>query len=151
MATATLALTGCAASGPAFQEAASAPAGKALVYIYRPSGFVLAARDAHFFIDGQPLVDLSNNGYTQTYLSEGRHQIMEQWSSFSLFEALPGVPVQKVELPLDVKSGEVYYFRFSTGGGQSVAPGITLAWRLERVMPQQGAAEITLTKYQPAK
>lgn len=149
LATTVLALTGCSATGPAFKEAASPPTGKALVYIYRPSAFALSLRDAHFFVDGENLVHLSNNGYTQTYLSEGRHQIMQRWNDTTLAAVLKGGNTKTVEVPLDAKAGEIYYFRFTTSIGDYAYNAMALAWQLQQVSPEVGAVEILQTNYQP--
>ncbi|MET3135585.1 hypothetical protein AAKU55_005897 [Oxalobacteraceae bacterium GrIS 1.11] len=145
------ALSGCSATGPVFKEAAPAPAGKALVYIYRPNSFVMGGRDAHFFVDGEELIHLSNSGYTQTYLPEGHHQIMERWNDNIMAAIVLGGSTKTVELPLDVKAGEVYYFRFNTGMGGYVYNAIQLTWQLQQVSPEIGAIGISQTKYQPAK
>ena len=146
-----LALSGCSATGPVFKEAETAPIGKALIYIYRPSSFALAARDAHFFVDNEELIHLSNSGYTHTYLSEGRHKIMQRWNESTITGVLFGVSAKTTEIPLDVKAGEVYFVRFTTGVGDPVYNAVNLAWQLQQVSPEAAAAEISQTKYQPGK
>ena len=147
---AVLMLPGCMATGPAFQEATAPSTGESLVYVYRPAGLVLAVYDANFFVDGKELVHLANNGYTKTYLSAGRHLIMQRWFDSMVSAALLGLTARKIELAVDAKAGGTQYFRFSTGTGNP-GYGITLAWRLEQVSPEIGAAEIAKMKYQPAK
>lgn len=146
-----LLLTGCSATGPTFKEAATPSSDKALVYIYRPSAFVLRARDAHFFVDGKELVGLSNNGYTQMYLPEGQHQIAQSWAMGGITSALLGQGTPTVGLSLNVKAGQTYYFRFSTGAGEPSYPAIVLRWQITQVPTEIGSAEIVETRYQPAK
>lgn len=111
----------------------------------------MGARDAHFFVDGGALADLSNGGYTQTYLPEGTHQVMQRWNENNAVGILFGVSSKTLEVPIDVKAGNVYYLRFATGVGDISPQVMTLTWQLEWVNPAQGSTEITQTNYQPAK
>jgi hypothetical protein len=62
-------LAACATTGPVYQEVPSIPAGKAVVYIYRPPSFFGAAISYIVYANQLPVVDLHNGGYLP-YFSE---------------------------------------------------------------------------------
>jgi hypothetical protein len=64
-------LAGCATMGPAYQEVTSIPAGKAVVYIYRPPGFVGSALSYLVYADQLPVVSLRNGGYLPYFSQPG--------------------------------------------------------------------------------
>ncbi|AXA92695.1 DUF2846 domain-containing protein [Massilia sp. YMA4] len=152
LASLVFALTGCTATGPIFQEAASAPEGKGLVYLYRPSSLALAARSAKFFVSGQKIAELNTNGYTAVYLPEGHHVILQRWADNEYPALMANIvgPTKPIAIPLDVKAGDTHYIRFTTGPGEHTYGTIAVAWRIEQVSPAFGSREITETRYEPA-
>jgi hypothetical protein len=152
LASVVVALTGCTATGPIFQEAASAPEGKGLVYLYRPSSLVLGARSAKFFVSGQKIAELKTNGYTAVYLPEGRHVIQQRWADKEYPALMANIvgPTKPVEVPIDVKAGDTHYIRLTTSPGPYTYGAVTVAWGIEQVSPAFGSKEITETRYEPA-
>ena len=108
-AVAAIALLGaCAASGPRYETAAAPPAGKGLVYIYRPGKFMGGGVvfDVHAGpkVDNRAIVELQSGGYYPYYAEPGE---LELWSKT---ESTSSVTV-------DVRAGETAYVRGSIGVG----------------------------------
>ena len=106
---AAIALLGaCAATGPRYEAAAQAPAGKGLVYIYRPGKFMGGGVvfDVHAGpkAENHAVVALQSGGYFPYYAEPGE---LELWSKT---ESTSSVTV-------DVKAGEMAYVRGSVGVG----------------------------------
>jgi len=138
-------LTGCAASGPLFQPAPPPDSGKALVYIYRPDGFMLGGRDAHIYVDNKNVVNLSAAGYTHFQVDPGSHIIKQKWP-------LDLMTFDTLELPLEASAGETYYYRFFSGSGDTCTSGnICFKWTLQRVTESAANDEISKCHYQAAK
>ena len=101
-------LAGCAASGPAYQEAAAAPPDRGLVYIYRPGKFIGGAVgfDVHAGpeTDNRELVTLRSGGYFPYYAAPGE---LELWSKTE----------SRSSVTVDVHPGETIYVRGSIGVG----------------------------------
>jgi hypothetical protein len=64
-------LLGCATTGPAYQEV-PIPAGKAVVYIYRPQSFLGAALTYLVYANQIPVVNLRNGGYLPYFSGPGK-------------------------------------------------------------------------------
>lgn len=101
-------LGACAASGPRYEAAAQPPAGKGLVYIYRPGKFMGGGVvfDVHAGpkSDNHAIVELQSGGYFPYYAEPGE---LELWSKT---ESTSSVTV-------DVKAGSTAYVRGSIGVG----------------------------------
>ena len=111
----------------------------------------MGGKAAQILIDGQRVADLSNNGYTQVYLTAGLHQVQQRWTDSTLPALLVG-PTETIELPLNTQAGDIYYVRFSTSATDFSYNGTThtvkLEWLLQQVSPAFGATEISQTRYQ---
>jgi hypothetical protein len=141
---ATVILAGCASHGPLFQPA-TPETEKALVYIYRPGGFMLGGRDAYFYVNDKNVVDLSSEGYTYVYLDSGTYTLKQKWP-FDL------IGFKDLELPLNVSANKAYYFRFFSGGSAKCPSGkMCFEWTLQQVPESAALAEISQCRYQPSK
>ena len=106
---AAIALLGaCAATGPRYEAAAQAPAGKGLVYIYRPGkvmgGGVVFDVHAGPKADNRAVVVLQSGGYFPYYAEPGELELWGKTESTS-------------SVTVDVKAGETAYVRGSVGVG----------------------------------
>lgn len=140
---ATIVLSGCAATGPAFTPAPVSNAKKALVYIYRVDSFALGGRDAYFYVDDQNVADLSRNGYTWFHAPAGKHELKQKWPvDVSLYK--------KLETSVNWESGHSYYYRFVTFSGESSYPTIKIHWHLSEVPAGVAMNEMQTSKLQEA-
>ncbi|MES2408574.1 MAG: DUF2846 domain-containing protein [Pseudomonadota bacterium] len=143
-------LAGCAATGPLFQKASPPDHGKALIYIYRPSSFMLGGRDAYFYINDKNIADVSAQGYTQIYLEPGTYNLKQKWP-------IDLMGFKNLELPLIVEPNNTYYFRFYSGAGAAggCGPqnmvGTCFEWSLQQVSWADAMPEISHCHYQTAK
>jgi hypothetical protein len=120
----TLLLAGCA-SGARYQRIEHIPEGKALVYVYRPSGFAGSAVVYDVRV-GDTAVGTLKSGSYFTYVASAPSEL-ELWARTEA----------KSSITLDLKPGGVYYVR----GGTSIG----FLWgrpRLEIVSAEIGAKEI---------
>jgi len=136
---AAIALLGaCAATGPRYEPAAQAPAGKALVYIYRPGKFmgggVVFDVHAGSKADNRAIVELQSGGYFPYYADPGELELWAKTESTS-------------SVTVDVKAGDTAYVRGSVGVGFFVGRP-----SLEMVDRSTGEREVQECKLlQPAK
>ena len=99
------ALGGCATLGPPFKPVVDIPAGKGLIYIYRPSSFIGGAVSYDVKLgDGTVITTLHNGGYSPFFADPGETEI---W----------GKTESKSSLTIDVKAGQTYYVRGTVGVG----------------------------------
>jgi len=78
-------LSSCATTlleGPKFTKANPPPAGKSLVYFYRPNStpFWLSP---DLLLNDKKILDLGNQGYSYLYLKPGEYEIKVAWSLMS--------------------------------------------------------------------
>lgn len=136
MLAAVVLLGACAASGPRYEAAAQAPAGKGLVYIYRPGKFMGGGVvfDVHAGpkADNHPVVELASGGYFPYYAEPGELELWSKTESTS-------------SVTLDVKAGQTAYVRGSIGVGFFVGRP-----SLEVVDHNTGEREIRECKLLPA-
>ncbi len=108
-------IAGCSATGPLYKEVAHQEAGKALLYIYRPSAFTAAMRTIYVNITPQQneslkqTVELSNNEYWYAHISPGEY-IFEQ--GFTYWVGDPSFLRDTKKVSFNIESGEVYYVAF---------------------------------------
>jgi hypothetical protein len=137
VAIALIALVGCAASGPTFEEPEAIPSGQGLVYIYRPSKFMGSAIvfDIHAGKkeDDFEITTLKNGGYFPFYVEPSELTLWAETES-------------EASVTLDVEAGETYYVRGSTGVGFFVVRPV-----LEVADREIGAREVKECKLLPAK
>ncbi len=143
-----LALSGCASggNGPVFTEPPPPPSGKVLVYIYRDFNAAFSVRNAAFYIDDKKFADLLPTDYSYVYVTPGHHLLREHWPYWPGDLALM---FQNVEVPLEAKPGETYYYRLSTGVGGAGA-GLTVEWNLQQVPADQARSELAGKHLAPA-
>lgn len=67
--------TGCASLGPAFEQVASMPNGKALIYVYRPSAFVGGGVSYDININKKVIAPLRNGGYFPYFADPGKTEV----------------------------------------------------------------------------
>jgi hypothetical protein len=121
-------LAGCATMGPAYQEVGSIPAGKAVVYIYRPPSFFGAAISYLVYANQLPVVNLHNGGYLPYFIAPGTIH-------FSAMTEEESVAIIKVE------TGKSYYLK------GTVQMGLLVGRPLLQQMPEgMGRAEILKCK-----
>ena len=92
------AVSGCVSLGPPFQPVASVPAGKALVYIYRPPSFVGSAVSYEVNAGQLPIVTLYNGGYFPYFTKPGRIDFWAKTEATSF-------------CILELEAGQIYYLK----------------------------------------
>jgi hypothetical protein len=125
------ALAGCASLGPPFQPLAAVPAGKAVVYIYRPPSFVGSAVTFKVNAGDLPVISLSNGGYFPYVTAPGRISFWAKTEAESF-------------VIVDVEPGLEYYLKGTIGMGVFVGRP-----RLEQVPAATGRLEILDCKLIP--
>lgn len=153
LAGALVALAGCSATGPVFQERAAA-AGKATVYVYRPSSFVNSGNAPNLFVNDVDYGPLWNEGYIPLSLPPGEISVVLKGDRFKWGLAPIGTNAR-------VEAGKTYYFRMgnlldfanygsSPGGGPSststVTPVLGRTIEIQQVPADYGRKEIVDTK-----
>jgi uncharacterized protein DUF2846 len=99
-----LLLAGCAATGPAFQEAGAAPKDKATVYVYRPSSLVNSGNAPNLFVNDVDHGQLWNAGYIPLSLPPGEISVVLKGDRWKW-----GLP--PISTKARVEAGKSYYFR----------------------------------------
>jgi hypothetical protein len=135
-----LVLSGCETYGPrvkydpnatlgsSFQQAEKIPAGKAVVYIYRPIG-----------ADGKVPFGVKANGNVVTTLMQGGYYAYFTEPSqieFTAFEIGFMAPTSTFSITVDAKAGQAYYLKGAHGKGLGGRANLVL------VSPEVGAQEI---------
>ena len=134
-----LCISACAARGPVYTPAPTPAAADALVYIYRPGGFALGARDAYFYVDDVNVADLSAEGYTWFHLPAGEYTMRQKWPLDVTFGK------KTLELRVRWLPGRMYFYRLDT----SVRVPY-VEWRLAEVPSDVAMTQIRNCKLQPA-
>jgi len=124
-------LAGCASLGPPFQPVASIPAGKAVVYLYRPSGFVGSAVSYTVNAGEMPIITLHNGGYFPYIAVPGRIDFWAKTEATSF-------------CVIEVEAGQEYYLKGSVDMGILVGRP-----DLQQVHPAMGRLEILDCKLIP--
>jgi hypothetical protein len=101
--TVSLVLAGCATLGEKYTPAASVPANRAAVYVYRPSAMAPAI-SPNVQGNGVGLSDLPAHGYFVYYAAPGELTLTAHTEATT-------------SVTLDVKAGETYYVKGSVGMG----------------------------------
>jgi hypothetical protein len=135
-------LVSCAASGPTYSSVKQpAPDDQhALVYVYRLNSLVAAAYQASFFVDSQPVADLSRDGYTAFRVLAGPHKFVQSWPAWSLIS-------KETELDVTWLAGRRYYYRLDTDM-QFAGPTRTFSWRLAPVGEATANSQMAERKFQ---
>lgn len=108
------ALTGCAATGPAFREITDIPQDKGLVYVYRPNSIIGSAIRYSVYADKDVVCKLIRGGYCLYYAKPGE---VEFWAKTE----------SKTSLTVDVKAGQKHYVKGSLSMGFAVGrPNLSL-------------------------
>jgi hypothetical protein len=117
---------GCATKGPAFSKIATAdiPAGKGVVYVYRPSGFVGAAVSYDIWRGNEKLGYLVQGGYFTYLANPGELELTAKTEA-------------RASLTLDVRAGQEHYVKGSVGVGAFIGRP-----KLEVVDAETGSREI---------
>jgi hypothetical protein len=110
----TIALIGCA-TGPQYQPVPAAPAGKAILVIYREPTFASAAWPQSFWIDGKQVAELRVKAYTFIAVPPGERRVHFGGPHS---ESVTGVTVT-------LKARERVYIRYGTSTGPVVFAGQT--------------------------
>lgn len=97
-------MSGCATTGPAFTKVENIPAGKGLVYIYRPASFKGAAISYDVHVKDKVATNLTNGGYAPYFADPGENEV---WAKTEA----------KSSVTVDVKPGQVYYIKGGTRMG----------------------------------
>jgi hypothetical protein len=108
---AALLLGGCVATGPQFSGLRSEMgAGKALLYMYRPSAIVGSAAPLNVKINGEKH-DIRNDGYIVVEVPAGPVSVNASWEG-----------VFPLTLNYTLKSGATYFVRYGSGFGDLWLP-----------------------------
>jgi len=126
--------TSAPALGPNFKQA-EIPAGKAVVYIYRPAGSAAGGAAIPFGVkaNGKIEITLTQGGY-YAYVSEPGN------IEFTAFDTGFMAPSSIFSITVDAKAGQAYYLKGAHGKGLGGRA------RLELVSPEAGAQEIANCK-----
>lgn len=147
---AALLLLGCAATGPAFQSAAAPKEDDALIYVYRPESSTLSARSARIHVDGAPVVDLSNNGYTTVYVKAGRHKVSQYYPAL-LGVLGSGKTEEPVEIWIDAKPNQRHYvevFARHTTTSSAWTTTMHFVWTLAERNERDALPKLSACKFQ---
>jgi hypothetical protein len=138
---------GCAATGPAFTDAPP-PGTKSLVYIYRmPDGEMITAQGSRFDVDGKRVAALDSGGYTFFYASPGHYEIKQIWP-FGPVGMPSGGSSQNVRLPMDLKAGEIHYFRLGKEFDNQQSMN-KIRWAFYEVPGEIARPELVKENFQP--
>lgn len=127
-----VALSGCAASGAAFEAVEAIPESKALVYIYRPNSIVGGAIRYHVSVGDRPIVYLIRGGYFPYLADPGETTFWAQTEA-------------RAEVSEYLKAGGVYYLEGGVGVGVAIGRP-----RLSFVDASEGAEEVAECVLLPA-
>lgn len=138
-------LTGCAATGPIYQDAPEPKETDALVYIFRPNPFfsILGGRDAYFYLNDVNIVDLSSEGYTWFHVPAGEYFLKQKWP----YDVTYGRHV--VEMKVNWLPHHKYFYRLDSTGNVS-STHFNMQWQVIEVNAEQASKEISHCKFQPA-
>jgi hypothetical protein len=139
-------LSSCTITGPKFTPLESADANRGVIYIYRPSTYVMALMSALISVDGKQVAVLRNGGYVAVPVDAGEHTISHEWDSGILGNSrLEGRVISTV---IDVKSLSASYVSLSSRkqdpnelrNGMLI---VNLNWQLNQVAADQALPEIS--------
>lgn len=117
-------LSGCATLGPKFEAAQDAPADKAVIYVYRESGFVGGGVAYMVRVNDADVSTLPAGGYFVYHATPGEVEFSAKTEA-------------RTSVTLDAKAGQTYYIKGTVGVGVFVGhPHLTV------VANDVGAAEI---------
>ena len=149
---ALVALAGCSATGPAFQEVAATPKDKATVYVYRPSSLVNSGNAPNLFVNGVDHGPLWNAGYIPLSVPPGEISVVLSGDKWKWGLA-------PISTKARVEAGKSYYFRmgnsvdfadYSGNKGSSsstaVTPVLGRTIEIQLVPVDYGRKEIADTK-----
>ena len=134
-------IVGCAATGPAYEEAPLPKGSDVLVYIYRPSNFTLGGRDAYFYVNDVNVVDLSNNGYTWFHVPAGEYSFKHKWPADITFGK------KDIVIPVKWAPRERVYYRLLLEYSYGY-PNVAISWNVSQVPESQALEEIKNCKLQ---
>lgn len=104
----TLALAGCVATGNKFVREVPASEAEALIYVYRPAGFIGSAQRPDLKIDGVLVGSVASGGFLVKKVSLGRHELLLTGEGNPFKWNFPDRSVF-----LDIRNSSNYYFRYS--------------------------------------
>lgn len=93
-----VALAGCTASGPAYNENIYIDTGNSIIYVYRESGFVGSGSCSDIFIDSKLIGCLRHGGFLKREVPAGNHTVEVRYTKHS-----------KVRLAQSTEAGSAYY------------------------------------------
>lgn len=139
----SLALAGCATSGPLFSPYSGLNSGQAVVYVYRPHAFALSVLSAEIDVDGRQMAELKNQGYVAFPLTSGPHIITQRWKAGILGnKRLENRPIST---QIIAKAGEQSYVRLGVVGSWSGSPGLVRnewEWELRELPASDAMGEL---------
>lgn len=128
----TLALAGCAATGNKFVREAPASEVEALIYVYRPAGFIGSAQRPDLKIDGVLVGSVASGGFLVKRVPLGRHELLLTGEGNPFKWNFPDRSVV-----VDIKNSGNYYFQYSPTSKSGMASvGLTTishSYRFESV------------------
>lgn len=101
-------LSGCIATGEKFRREIPAGPEEALLYIFRPSGFIGVAQRPDVKVDGQPLGSLVSGSFLVKKVGIGRHELLLTGEGNPFTWNYP----DRLETFVIMTSGN-YYFRYA--------------------------------------
>jgi hypothetical protein len=125
-----LLLLAACASGPSFQGLSAAPPDKALLYLYRESRILGAAGAYEIFVNGKPVVEMSNGGYYVAALEPGEITLSHR----PAHTGLSAIPIIAAGVAIDRAGGpeKTPVLVFTVGAGQAYFVEWLLGGRMER-------------------
>jgi hypothetical protein len=117
----TLTLAGCVATGNKFVREIPANEAEALIYVYRPAGFIGSAQRPDLKIDGVLVGSVASGGFLVKKIPLGRHELRLTGEGNPFKWNFPDRSVV-----VDIKNSGNYYFRYSPTSRSGMASvGIT--------------------------
>ena len=131
---AVITISGCA-TGPAFVPSKEPDDKSALLYIYRPSDFVNSMISPEIIINDKKYNGVTNGGYLYSYVEAGNYSIGINYGSNE----------NKKDMDIDIKGGNTYYVRVTTGQKPLKYPYTLTFFNVENATSDNGKKEITDT------
>lgn len=103
----SIAITGCTASGVAFQKVQNIPEGKALIYFYRVGTMAGVVGIWGVTVNGEEVGSIKSGGYIPYFCKPG----------YAKIEGTFGLGITYEPIDLNIKEGGTYYIRFHNVGG----------------------------------
>lgn len=133
-----LLLSGCVATGEKFRREVPAHPQEALLYIYRPSGFIGSAQRPDIRIDGENLGSVVSGGYLVKKVTIGRHTLVLTGGGNPFTWNFP----DRTEVANINASGN-YYYRYAPSSSMNGPNVIVHSYSFGQVAEAQALEELS--------